>query len=142
MRYWNLTYNDPDRWDEVYAITGRPVPFFKGIAQGGTGSPRGVLIDVPGEASEMLGETSNVKYCNLQRTQQGAILYFKIRLEVYGIPLGDHEVLSMRRELQNRTSHPCVFTLNLASGKQIQIACDEAKAGAWELFFKKCFVRI
>ena len=142
MKYWNLTYNDPDRWEEVYAITGKPFSFMKGITQGGTGSPRGLLLKLPGEAAELLEETSNMNYCNLQRTQQGAILYFKVRLEVYGIPLGDHEVISFRRELRERNSHPCVFILNLVSGKQIQIACDYTKAGAWESFLRKSFVRL
>ena len=34
----------------------------------------------------MIEETSDVKWANLQRTQSGAILYFRVRLEVYGMP--------------------------------------------------------
>jgi hypothetical protein len=34
----------------------------------------------------MVEETSDVKWANLQRTQTGAILYFRVRLELYGMP--------------------------------------------------------
>ena len=77
---WNLTYADPDRWQEVYAISGKP-------SHGGSaGSPRMRLLDGPGPVSDMIEETSDVKWANLQRTQAGAILYFRVRLEVYGLP--------------------------------------------------------
>jgi hypothetical protein len=36
--------------------------------------------------SDLLEETSDIKWANLQRTQAGAILYFRVRLEVYGMP--------------------------------------------------------
>tara|TARA_X000000950_G_scaffold228198_1_gene275631 strand:+ start:3994 stop:4410 length:417 start_codon:yes stop_codon:yes gene_type:complete len=78
---WNLTYADPDRWQEVYAISGKPLPWWKRA-----GSPRMRLLEGPGPVSDMIEETSNVKWANLQRTQSGAILYFRVRLEVYGMP--------------------------------------------------------
>ena len=34
----------------------------------------------------MIDETSDVKWANLQRTQAGGILYFRVRLEVFGMP--------------------------------------------------------
>ena len=78
---WNLTYADPDRWQEVYAISGKPLPWWKRA-----GSPRMRLLDGPDPVSAMIDETSDVKWANLQRTQAGAILYFRVRLEVYGMP--------------------------------------------------------
>ncbi len=78
---WNLTYADPDRWQEVYAISGKPLPWWKRA-----GSPRMRLLEGPSPVSDMIEETSNVKWANLQRTQSGAILYFRVRLEVYGMP--------------------------------------------------------
>ena len=68
---WNLTYADPDRWQEVYAISGKPLPWWKRA-----GSPRMRLLEGPGPVSDMIEETSDVKWANLQRTQAGAILYF------------------------------------------------------------------
>ena len=78
---WNLTYADPDRRQEVYAISGKPLPWWKRA-----GSPRMRLLDGPSPLSDMIEETSDVKWANLQRTQSGAILYFRVRLEVYGLP--------------------------------------------------------
>ncbi len=78
---WNLTYADPDRWAEVYAISGKPLPWWKK-----SGSPRLRLLDGSAEVQALVGETSDVKWANLQRTQLGAILYFRVRLEVYGVP--------------------------------------------------------
>ena len=78
---WNLTYADPDRWQEVYGISGKPLPWWKRA-----GSPRMRLLDGPDPVSAMIDETSDVKWANLQRTQAGAILYFRVRLEVYGMP--------------------------------------------------------
>ena len=78
---WNLTYADPDRWAEVYAISGKPLPWWKK-----SGSPRLRLLDGSAEVQALVDETSDVKWANLQRTQAGAILYFRVRLEVYGLP--------------------------------------------------------
>jgi hypothetical protein len=78
---WNLTYADPDRWQEVYAISGKPLPWWKRA-----GSPRMRLLDGPDPVLAMIEETSDVKWANLQRTQAGAILYFRVRLEVFGMP--------------------------------------------------------
>ena len=78
---WNLTYADPDRWAEVYAISGKPLPWWKK-----SGSPRLRLLDGSAEVQALVDETSDVKWANLQRTQSGAILYFRVRLEVYGVP--------------------------------------------------------
>ena len=78
---WNLTYADPERWKEVYAISGHPLPWWKK-----SGSPRMRLMQGPQPVSELLEETSDIKWANLQRTQAGAILYFRVRLEMYGMP--------------------------------------------------------
>ena len=78
---WNLTYADPDRWAQVYAISGKPLPWWKR-----SGSPRFRLCDGSAEVKALVDETADVKWANLQRTQSGAILYFRVRLEVYGVP--------------------------------------------------------
>ena len=80
--FWNLTYADPDRWKEVYAISGQPLPWWKR-----SGSPRMRLTHGPQAIVELIAQTSDVKWANFQRTQAGGILYFRVRLEVYGIPL-------------------------------------------------------
>jgi len=100
MRCWNLTYNDPGRWAEVHAISGKPLSFIAGIKAGGTGSPRGTLLHLPTELIGMLKETSNADYCNIQRTSDGGILFFKVRLELYGVPINHSDLSFVRSELQ------------------------------------------
>jgi hypothetical protein len=50
------------------------------------------LVDGPEEIKNLLEATSDVKWSNLQRTTSGAILYFRVRLEVYGMPWSMKEV--------------------------------------------------
>lgn len=83
-----MTYNDPDRWREVYAISGKPAGFWKALRTGATGSPRGVIKACSSEEmNQLLGATSAIKYCNFQSTEEGAILFVRVRLEVYGFPM-------------------------------------------------------
>ncbi|MGB1481369.1 MAG: hypothetical protein ACPG66_08360 [Flavobacteriales bacterium] len=104
---WNLTYADPDRWKEVYAISGPPLPWWKR-----SGSPRMRLLQGPPPVSDLLEETSDIKWANLQRTQAGAILYFRVRLEVYGMPCSNaHTTWS----LNGSTPRP-VLTLHHPDG--------------------------
>lgn len=142
MKAWNLTYNDPNRWAEVHAISGKPLGFLKGIMQGGTGSPRGVLIEAPGELKALVDETTYVKYCNFQRTESGAILYFKVRLEVYGIPFEKNDLVAMQMASRKSDAFRYTITLFYRSGKQLVIACLEDKAGAWERFLKSVFPKL
>ncbi len=94
MKYWNLTYNDPGRWAEVHAISGTPLNFFQSIKAGGTGSPRAILSKSGNlELDELLESTSVIKYCNFERTSNGMIMYVRVRLEVYGIPLRNYDLL-------------------------------------------------
>lgn len=94
MKYWNLTYNDPGRWAEVHAISGAPLNFFQSIKVGGTGSPRGILKKSGNaELDELLDSTSVIKYCNFERTSNGIVMYVRVRLEVYGIPFRNYDLL-------------------------------------------------
>ncbi|MFT4779328.1 MAG: hypothetical protein ACJAU0_001816 [Flavobacteriales bacterium] len=137
MRCWNLTYNDPDRWAEVHAISGKPLSFIAGIKAGGTGSPRGVLLHLPTELNSMLTETSNADYCNIQRTSDGGILFFKVRLELYGIPLNRSDFRFVRSELQADGSG--VFTLQFNEGRYISFRSTFSNRSSWNGFLEKTF---
>ena len=94
MRLWNLTYNDPGRWAEVHAISGKPLGLL-GVRSkpGGTGSPRAELVGGSGR-TQRLGQRSPSSRtgCNFERTTEGAILYFRSRLgSVFGAPLMQEE---------------------------------------------------
>ena len=70
MRLWNLTYNDPRRWAEVHAISGKPLGFWASVKAGGTGSPRAELVGGSGELDALVGVASDRTGCNFERTAQ------------------------------------------------------------------------
>ena len=92
LPFWNLTYNDPNRWREVEAICGRRMTAWQGIRgslKGSPiGSPRATLLACSGnEALEAILESqSERRIINFEQTSGGVIAYFKVRLELYGIP--------------------------------------------------------
>ncbi len=139
MKCWNLTYNDPGRWEEVYAVCGRPLSFWQSVKMGGSGSPRGVLVAAPGFLGEQLNETSYVKYCNVQRMDGGGLLYCKIRLEVYGLPLAKGDVLRVERMQRNADAFAVLIRIVLRNRSQVDIACDDRNADAWQRFLSGVF---
>ncbi|MDE0979689.1 MAG: hypothetical protein OSA78_06830 [Flavobacteriales bacterium] len=90
--FWNLTYNDPNRWREVEAICGRRLTAWQGMRQSfkgrAIGSPRVTLIACSGNADlEAIMESQSERHIiNFEQTSGGTIAYFKVRLELYGIP--------------------------------------------------------
>ncbi len=84
----NVSYNDPDRWRQVHAVSGAPLPFFASFFRGGRGSPAGRFLDASDAALKSLLEpgTADVRV-NFERTSEGAILYFRALLETWAIPL-------------------------------------------------------
>lgn len=87
MKIYNLSYNDPERFEEVYRITGKPYGFFKSIAMGGTGSPPLTLKNAPAEVMAIANQTRDKVYCNIEICPKGIIFRFRSRLENYGIPI-------------------------------------------------------
>ena len=133
MKFWNLTYNDPGRWAEVHAISGKPLNFWETLKSGGSGSPRGVMLTFPG-GDGLLTETSNMKYCNAQRMRSGVVLYFKVRLEVYGIPLQRGSVLRIETSRRQAESFPAQLRIVMRNHSCIDLACSENNAAVWLRF--------
>ena len=126
---WNLTYADPDRWAEVYAISGKPLPWWKK-----SGSPRLRLLGGSAEVQALMNETADVKWANLQRTQSGAILYFRVRLEVYGVPWNRRDI---QVELLKRDEDG---TLHLRSKDQsVTLAFSPGQLNAVQAFMGDAF---
>ena len=42
---------------------------------------------------ELLSATSVIKYCNFERTANGMVMYVRVRLEMYGIPFRNYDLL-------------------------------------------------
>lgn len=90
--YWNVTYNDPNRWKAVFDAAGPRLTWWQGIRETlrgrPVGSPKLDLLRVDGIPElEELRQTINERTAvNFQRTQAGLVAYTKVRLEVYAIP--------------------------------------------------------
>lgn len=96
--HWNVTYNDPNRWNEVYAICGTRWSWRQGIRQAWSGQPLGSpkldLLQVIGidELQAMRDELNHRTPINFLRTTKGVIAFTKVRLEVYAIPIEELEL--------------------------------------------------
>lgn len=91
--FWNVTYNDANRWKEVHALAGPRVSWWSGIretlAGRPVGSPKLDLAHISGipalqSLREELSERTSV---NFLRTAEGLIAFTKVRLEVYAVPM-------------------------------------------------------
>ena len=103
MMVWNVTYNDPGRWREMYGGAGPKWGWMEGLIATVKGCPIGSpklhLESVDGlpELEHGGAGQQQLTPINFQRTQAGAVAYSKVRLEVYGIPFRWDEVQSTER---------------------------------------------
>ena len=103
MMVWNVTYNDPGRWREVYVVAGPKWGWMEGLIATVKGCPIGSpklhLESVDGllELEHGGANQQQLTPINFQRTRAGAVAYSKVRLEVYGIPFRWDEVQSTER---------------------------------------------
>ena len=100
MMVWNVTYNDPGRWREVYAVAGPKWGWLEGLIATMKGCPIGspkLHLEAVGGLPELEHSGTDQQQLtpiNFQRTRSGAVAYTKVRLEVYGIPFRWDEVQS------------------------------------------------
>jgi len=96
-RFWNVTYNDPGRWRDVYAISGPRLSWGEGFAATlkghPLGSPKLELAGIDGltELQNLRAELNDRTHVNFLRTKGGLIAFTKVRLEVYAIPIRNSE---------------------------------------------------
>ena len=104
MMYWNVTYNDPNRWKAVHEASGGRLPWWRGVRETlaglPVGSPKLDLVRVEGitELQELRADLSERTAINFSRTSAGLIAYTKVRLEVYAIPMRWNEQLVCSQE--------------------------------------------
>ena len=102
--HWNVTYNDPNRWKEVYALAGPRLPWWKGIretvAGRSVGSPKLDLVHITGipELQALRDELSERTAINFLRTAEGLIAFTKVRLEVYAVPMNWSEAVNCSQQ--------------------------------------------
>jgi len=133
MMFWNVTYNDPNRWKAVYEASGGKLSLWRGVREtfGGlpVGSPKLDLLRVEGiaELQELRRDLSERTAINFSRTSAGLIAYTKVRLEVYAIPMRWSEQLSCTKDSAGnlkvsftRDSNRVELLLRSSTGIQIQ----------------------
>ena len=104
MMYWNVTYNDPNRWKAVYKASGGRLPWWRGVRETfaglPVGSPKLDLVRVEGisELQELRADLSERTAINFSRTTAGLIAYTKVRLEIYAVPMRWSEQLICSKE--------------------------------------------
>ncbi|MEC8634186.1 MAG: hypothetical protein VXY58_00120 [Bacteroidota bacterium] len=104
MMYWNVTYNDPNRWKAVYEASGGRLPWWRGVRETfaglPVGSPKLDLVRVEGitELQELRKDLSERTAINFSRTAAGLIAFTKVRLEVYAVPMRWSEQLICSQE--------------------------------------------
>jgi len=102
--YWNVTYNDPNRWKAVYETSGGRLPRWRGVCETfaglPVGSPKLDLVRVEGitELQELRADLSERTGINFSRTAAGLIAFTKVRLEVYAVPMRWSEQLICSQE--------------------------------------------
>ena len=104
MMYWNVTYNDPNRWKAVCEASGGRLPWWRGVRETfaglPVGSPKLDLVRVEGitELQELRADLSERTAINFSRTAAGLIAFTKVRLEVYAVPMRWSEQLICSQE--------------------------------------------
>ena len=104
MMYWNVTYNDRNRWKAVYEASGGRLPWWRGVRETfaglPVGSPKLDLVRVEGitELQELREDLSERTAINFSRTTAGLIAYTKVRLEIYAVPMRWSEQLICSKE--------------------------------------------
>ena len=93
----NVSYNDPERWRQVHAVSGAPLPFFTSLFSGGRGSPAGRFRDASNaEMKSILAPGTADVRVNFERTAEGGIMYFRALLETWAVPLSRNTTTAVR----------------------------------------------
>lgn len=135
LKLLNLTYNDPERWQEVRRIAGDDIGFFKSIRLGGTGSPKAMLLEAPPEATSFMQETVDRNHCNIEMRTQGLVLRFRCRQEVYGLVMSRGELLQI--EAKPGAGEALHITIEHKSGGRCVLESTGFNAAAWRTYLRK-----
>lgn len=143
MKIYNLSYNNKELFEEVYAITGKPYGIIKSIRSGGTGSPPLVFHDALEDVMKIIRQNVDRKYTNIEILQKGIIIRFKSRLENYGVPINLSDIDSIGLTDENQLSEDGftnMLNISLRTGEEFLFKVRKhEKAGLIKFFSKKEF---
>ncbi len=146
LPFWNLTYNDPGRWREVERICGSRVTAWQGILKSlrgnPVGSPRAALFACSGDNKlvALIETHSDKRTLNLEQTTKGAIAYFKVRLELYGIPFRRGEWVGCEQQPKTDDSPPTFDLKFQREGEEhiFQISAPQSTIDALKRWLNNC----
>lgn len=140
MKVYNLSYNNKELFEEVYAVTGKPYGFIKSIGQGGTGSPPLTIYDAPEEVMKIMRQNVDKKYTNIEVLRQGVIIRFKSRLENYGVPVSMADIQAIEiTPIKNDDTFSQVLNIGLTSGESFRFSIKNHELPGVIKFFSKKF---
>jgi hypothetical protein len=87
VTWFNISYNDASVRAKVDAICGKPLPFWKTLRMGGTGSPRLILNDGPAALLALIDRAEDRRFAQIEIRANGLLVRVRQRLETIGIPL-------------------------------------------------------
>lgn len=87
VTWFNISYNDASVRAKVEAICGGPLPFWKTLRTGGTGSPRLILNDGPEALLALIDRAEDRRFVQIEIRENGLLVRIRQRLETIGIPL-------------------------------------------------------
>tara|TARA_B100000768_G_C11284675_1_gene381450 strand:- start:1823 stop:2275 length:453 start_codon:yes stop_codon:yes gene_type:complete len=135
MMHWNVTYNDPNRWNEVHAICGPKWPWLDGIRQVLKGKPLGspkldlVRLEGLDELQAMRKDLGHRTPVNFLRTTGGIMAFTKVRLEVYAVPIRRQELQSMQIAEASATGGRPVLEIKFErDNHQVTLAMEGSEA--------------
>lgn len=138
MKLLNLTYNDPERWQEVRRIAGDDIPFLRSLRLGGSGSPKAILTKAPGESADHLRETVDRNQCNIEVRTKGVVIRYRIRQEVWGIVI-DQASISAVTVHGPGTDGQLVIRFECRDTEALELNATTFNAVAWKSFLRKHF---
>jgi hypothetical protein len=135
MKIFNVSYKNSDIWDEIHLISGRPYGFLGGIRRGGTGTPRGILEDAPEDVLNKYKNVQSIPYCGFREMKEGLLLYFRIRNEVFTIPMNKKDITNLN---WNKKEGPRSFlSLATKSGESFSISYPKQYTPSMDKFIRK-----
>ncbi|MFW5705807.1 MAG: hypothetical protein ACOCX8_02275 [Bacteroidota bacterium] len=139
MQVFNLSYNDADRRNSVYEITGKPYKFFQSTRMGGTGSPPLFLQSGPPEVMQLLNQTYDRKYCNIELLRSGIMFRFKSRHENYGLPIAMQDIrkIGWQRQDEGSKSGPRLLDISFNSSEKLTFLVKPHEQPGIVRFFSK-----
>lgn len=133
MMFWNVTYNDPGRWREVYAVAGPKLGSWQAVVETlrgrPVGSPKLDVVKLEGwpELVSMRTAVNDRTVINFQRTQEGCVAFTKVRLEVYALPLRWSELSEFKVKSDDRTGQQQITLEFNRNGTPLRICMQGAE---------------